>query len=85
VVLKDAYAISGPRIRGFRLSFAVSKLSCHCVCDAEFKISSNGGSNGSKKLKRGYYDTYVGVWQTMILAGVWSQAVRFMWGRSAGI
>jgi hypothetical protein len=47
----------------------------HRSCDAEksFKISSDGGNTGSKKFNWGYS----GVWLSLGLAGVRSQAVRF--------
>jgi hypothetical protein len=45
------------------------------------KLASDGGDSGSKKCKRGYG----GVWRSLRLAGVWSQAVGFMLVRLAGI
>jgi hypothetical protein len=53
-------------------------------CDAEnFEI--NGGESGSKKYKRGYGGAYDGVWWSLRLVGVWSQAVGFVLVRLAGI
>jgi hypothetical protein len=51
----------------------------------KLKLSSEGGDSGSKKCKRGYGDAYDGVWQSLRLAGVWSQAVRFVLVLLAGI
>jgi hypothetical protein len=48
-------------------------------CDEEkFFISSDGGASGRKKCKRRYGRAYGGVWQSLRLAGVWSQAVGFV-------
>jgi hypothetical protein len=51
----------------------------------KFKLSSDGGDSGSKKCKRGYGRAYRGVWLTLRLVGVWSQAVGFVLVRLAGI
>jgi hypothetical protein len=47
----------------------------------KLKLSSDGGDCGSKKNKR----DYCGVWRTLRLVGVWSQAVGFVLMRLAGI
>jgi hypothetical protein len=44
----------------------------------KLKLSSDGGYRGSKKCKRGYGGACGGVWRSMRLAGVWSQAVGFV-------
>jgi hypothetical protein len=44
----------------------------------QLKLSSDGGDSDSKKYKRGYGDAYDGVWRSLRLAGVWSQAVGFV-------
>jgi hypothetical protein len=49
------------------------------------KLSSDGGDSGSKKSKRGYDGANDGVWLSLRLAGVWSQAVGFVLARLAGI
>jgi hypothetical protein len=51
----------------------------------KLKLSSDGGDSGSKKCERGYGGAYGGVWRSLRLAGVWSQAVSFVLERSAGI
>jgi hypothetical protein len=48
-------------------------------------LSSDGGDSGSKKCKRRCGSTYCGVWRSLRLAGVWSQAVGFVLVRLAGI
>jgi hypothetical protein len=47
----------------------------------KLKLISDGGDFGSKKCIRGYG----GVWPSLRLAGVWSQAVGFVLVRLAGI
>jgi hypothetical protein len=47
----------------------------------KFKLISDGGDSGSKKCKRGCG----GVWRSVRLARVWSQAVGFVLVRLAGI
>jgi hypothetical protein len=50
--------------------------------DAEkFKLGSDGGDSGSKKRKPGHGSGTGGVWQDMHVAGVWSQAVGFVFVR----
>jgi hypothetical protein len=49
------------------------------------KLSSDGGDSGSNKCKRGCVGAYGGVWLSLRLAGVWSQAVGFVLVRLAGI
>jgi hypothetical protein len=44
----------------------------------QLKLSSDGGDSGNKKFKRGYRDAFSGVWRSLRLAGVWSQAVGFV-------
>jgi hypothetical protein len=51
----------------------------------KLKLSCDSGDSGSKKCKRGYGGAYGGVWQSLRLAGVWSQAVGFVLVRLAGI
>jgi hypothetical protein len=51
----------------------------------KLKLSSDGGVCGSKKCKRGYGDTYGGVWRSLHLAEIWSQAVSFVLVRLAVI
>jgi hypothetical protein len=59
----------------------------HRSCDAETieNKSSDGGDSGSRKCKRDYGGVYGGVWLTLRLAGIWSQAVGFELVRLAGI
>lgn len=47
-------------------------------CHAE-KIEINSDS-GRKGCKRGYGGAYARIWLNLLLAGVWSQAVRFVLG-----
>jgi hypothetical protein len=54
-------------------------------CGKKFKVSSEGGDSGSKKCKRGYGGAHGGVWRSVRLAIVWSQAVGFVLLRLAGI
>jgi hypothetical protein len=49
------------------------------------KLSSEGGDSGSKKRKRGYGGACGGIWRSLHLAGVWSQAVGFVLVCLAGI
>jgi hypothetical protein len=51
----------------------------------KMKLSFDGGDSGSKKCKRGYGGAYGGVWRSLRLVGVWSQAVGFVLVRLAGI
>jgi hypothetical protein len=51
----------------------------------KLKLSSDGGDFGRKKCKRGYGGAYGGVWQSLRLAGVWRQAIGFMFVRLAGM
>jgi hypothetical protein len=44
----------------------------------KFKLSSDSGDYGSKKCKRGYGGAYGGVWRSLHLVVVWSQAVSFV-------
>jgi hypothetical protein len=44
----------------------------------KLKLSPDGGDSGSKKCKRGYGGVYGGVWRSLRLARVWSQAVGFL-------
>jgi hypothetical protein len=46
------------------------------------KLSFNGGYSSSKKCKRG--GAYGGVWRSLLLPGVWSQAVGFVLVHFAG-
>jgi hypothetical protein len=48
------------------------------------KLSSDGPDVRSKKYKRGIGGAYGEVWQSLHLAGVWSQAVGFVLVRLAG-
>jgi hypothetical protein len=50
-------------------------------CSRNGNLNSDGGDSGSKKCK----SDYGGVWQSLCLAGVWSQAVGFVLVRLAGI
>jgi hypothetical protein len=49
------------------------------------KLSFGGGDSGSNKRKRGYGDANGGVWRSLSLAGVWSQAAGFVLVHLAGI
>jgi hypothetical protein len=49
------------------------------------KLHSDCGNSGSKKCKCGHGGAYGGVWQSLRLAGFWSQAVGFVLVRLAGI
>jgi hypothetical protein len=49
------------------------------------ELNSDGGDCGSKKCKLGYGGAYGGVWRSLRLAGVWSQAVDFVLVRLARI
>jgi hypothetical protein len=49
------------------------------------KLSSDGGTSGGKKCKRGYGGACGGVWRSLHLAGVFSQAVGFVLVHLAGI
>jgi hypothetical protein len=51
----------------------------------KLKLSFDGGNSGSKKCKRGYGGAYDGVWRSLLLAGVWTQAVGFVLLRLAGM
>jgi hypothetical protein len=51
----------------------------------KLKLSYDGIDSGSKKCKQGYGDAYGGVWRSLRLAGVWSQAVGFVLVCLAGI
>jgi hypothetical protein len=51
----------------------------------KFKLIYDGGESGSNKRKRGYGGAHGGVWRSLHLAGVWSQAVGFVLVRLAGI
>jgi hypothetical protein len=51
----------------------------------KFKSCSDGGDFGGKKCKTSYGDACGGVWRSLRLAGVWSQAVGFVLVRLAGI
>jgi hypothetical protein len=53
------------------------------LCDAKekLKLSSDCGDSDIKKFKQGYG----GVWLSLFLAGVWSQAVGFLVMRLAGV
>jgi hypothetical protein len=45
-------------------------------CDAEkFKLISDGGNSGSKNVNEAMMETG-GVWPSLLLAGVWSQAIQ---------
>jgi hypothetical protein len=54
-------------------------------CGKKLKLSCDGGESASTKLKRGYGGTCGGVWRSLRLAGVWSQAVGSVLVRLAGI
>jgi hypothetical protein len=49
------------------------------------KLSSDSGDSGKRRCKRGYGGAYGGVWRSLRLAGVWSQAVGFVLVRLGGI
>jgi hypothetical protein len=49
------------------------------------KLSSDGGDSGGKKYKRGYAGGYGGIWRSLRLAGVWSQAADFVQVRSVAV
>jgi hypothetical protein len=51
----------------------------------KLKLSFVSGNSGSKKCKRGYGGAYGGVWRSLRLAAVWSQAVGFVLARLARI
>jgi hypothetical protein len=51
----------------------------------KLKLISDNGNSGSKKFKSGYGGAYGGVWRSLRLTGVWSQAVGFVLVRLAGI
>jgi hypothetical protein len=51
----------------------------------KMKLSSDGSDSGSKKCKRGYGGANGGVWWSLRLAKVWSQAVGFVFTLLAGI
>jgi hypothetical protein len=51
----------------------------------KLKLISDDGVSGGKKCKRGYCGAYGGVWRSLRLAGVWSQAVGFVLVLLAGI
>jgi hypothetical protein len=53
-------------------------------CGKKIKLSSDGGDSVSKKLKRGCVGACGGVWRSLRLAFVWSQAVGFVLVRLAG-
>jgi hypothetical protein len=56
------------------------------LCNSKkLKLISDGGDSGRKKCKRGCGDAYGGVWRSLRLVGVWSQAVGFVFVRLAGI
>jgi hypothetical protein len=42
------------------------------------KLVSDSGDSGSKKCSGGYGGLYGGVWRSLRLAGVWSNAVDFV-------
>jgi hypothetical protein len=44
----------------------------------KLKLSFRIAYYGSKKCNRGYGSAYCGVWRSLCLAGVWSQAVRLV-------
>jgi hypothetical protein len=52
-----------------------------CAMRKKMKLISDGGDSGGKKCKWGYG----GVWRSLRLAGVWSQAVGFVFVRVAGV
>jgi hypothetical protein len=51
----------------------------------KIKLNSDGGDTSSKKCKRGYGSACGGVWRSLRLVGVRSQAVGFVLVRLAGI
>jgi hypothetical protein len=51
----------------------------------KIKLISDGGDSGSKKCKRGCGGAYGGVWRSLLLVGVWSQAVGLLLVRLTGI
>jgi hypothetical protein len=51
----------------------------------KLRLSSDGGVYDGKKCKLGCDGTYGGVWLSLRLAGVWSQAVDFVLLRLTGI
>jgi hypothetical protein len=51
----------------------------------KLKLSSDGGDFADNKSRRGYGDANEGVWRSLRLAGVWSQAVGFVLARLGGI
>jgi hypothetical protein len=51
----------------------------------KLKLTSDDGCSASNKCKRGYGGAYGGVWRSLRLADVWSQAVGFVLVRLAGI
>jgi hypothetical protein len=56
-------------------------LLCDCAIRAiqkQLKLSSDSGDSGSKKCRLGYGDACGGVWRSLRLGGVWSQAVGFV-------
>jgi hypothetical protein len=57
-----------------------------CSFDSEkVKLSSDGSDSASEKFRRGYGGAYGGIWWSLRLAGVWSQAVGFVLARLGGI
>jgi hypothetical protein len=42
------------------------------------KSSSDGGESGGNRCKRSYSGAFGGVWRSLLLIGVWSQAVGFV-------
>jgi hypothetical protein len=58
----------------------------HCSCDAEkLKFNSVGGDFGSRKSKRHYSGNYGAFLRGIPLAGLWIQAVDFVFVLLAGI
>jgi hypothetical protein len=51
----------------------------------KLKLSSEGNDSGSMECKRIYSGAYSGVWQSLRLAEVWSQAAGFVLVCLAGI
>jgi hypothetical protein len=51
----------------------------------KLKLISEDNDSGSKKYKRGHGGAYGGIWRSLFLAEVWSQAVGFVLERLAGI
>jgi hypothetical protein len=48
-------------------------------CDGvKLKLGRDGGDSDGKKCKRGYGGVCGGVWQSQLLAGIWTQAVGFV-------